>query len=218
MDTSLTPEIFWAAAGVIVAAIGVVVGVLYPIRSERKNRRILSEKFSRGPYDQATIDSATRYYIRPKCSNVDPAKEEEIRRAVIVAKEDLFAIVDQFLEHDDVRRHLLILADSGTGKTSFVLNYYVHNAHRSKRKRHKLALVPLSLRHADELIKNVPEQEQGETVIFLDALDEDTKAIEDHHARVRSLMESCSRFKRVIITCRTQFFPTDEEIPVETVT
>ena len=29
-------------------------------------------------------------------------------------------------------------------------------------------------------------------------------------------MVSCSSFSRVVITCRTQFFPRDEEIPVET--
>ena len=108
----------------------------------------------------------------------------------------------------------MLLADSGTGKTSFVLNYYSHNARRPKRKRHNLALVPLGSNDADELIQNSVAPE--DTVIFLDALDEDVKAIEDHHGRIIELMEMCRNFKRVIVTCRTQFFPKDEEIPVET--
>ena len=67
---------------------------------------------------------------------------------------------------------------------------------------------------ADELIKNIPDQEG--TILFLDALDEDTKAITDHRQRIRELMDACYKFKRVILTCRTQFFPRDEEIPIDT--
>ena len=33
---------------------------------EHNARRLLNEEFSRGPYDKATIERSTRYYIRPK--------------------------------------------------------------------------------------------------------------------------------------------------------
>jgi hypothetical protein len=178
------------------------------------NRQMLKMKFGQGPYDDATIEHSTRYYIRPKCSNIDPAQEKEIRHALVATREDLFDKVDQFLDHDKTQRHLLILADSGTGKTSFVLNYYAYNARKTKRKRHTIALVSLGMKNADERIKAVPDKYN--TVIFLDALDEDVKAIEDHRSRIAKVMELCSDFKRVIITCRTQFFPSDEEIPIET--
>ena len=52
--------------------------------------------------------------------------------------------------------------------------------------------------------------------VFLDALDEDTKAIADHKERISELMQLAKKFKRVIISCRTQFFLKDEEIPIET--
>jgi hypothetical protein len=138
----------------------------------------------------------------------------ELRHALTATRESLFEKVDYFLDHESSRRHLLVLADSGTGKTSFVLNYYVHNANRSRRKRHPLALVPLGIIDADQLIAAVPNPE--DTAIFLDALDEDIKAIEGHRARIDALMQATRRFRRVIITCRTQFFPSEEEIPVET--
>ena len=51
----------------------------YPSWNEYRNRQILNGKFSRGPFDQATIERATKYYIRPKCSNIDPAQEKEIQ-------------------------------------------------------------------------------------------------------------------------------------------
>lgn len=181
---------------------------------EFKDRKILTEKLSRGAYDEETIKQSTKYYISPKCSNIDPAQEEEIRQALMATRESLFDKMDYFLDHDSSKRHLLILADSGTGKTSFVLNYYAYNLRRSQNKSQNLFLVPLGLKDADTQISEY--EDKNETVIFLDALDEDTKAIEDHRTRIRNLMDACRDYKRVIITCRTQFFPNDEEMPIET--
>jgi hypothetical protein len=216
----MTHELLLSILGLSVAiatlfiAIGRLWAAIYPIWLEHKNRFLLKEKFSRGPYDKATIEQSSRYYIKPKCSNIDPTQEKELRHALVATREDLFEKVDYFLDHDDSLRHLLILADSGMGKTSFVLNYYTHNATRPKKMRHRLALVPLGVKDADELIAAVPDQEY--TVIFLDAFDEDVKAVADYNSRIRTLMDKCRKYKRVIITCRTQFFARDEEIPVET--
>jgi len=213
-------EFILSVAGAVIALLALCVGggqlwaAVYPVWVEHRGRRLLNEKFSRGPFDKATIERSTRYYIRPKCSNIDPAQEQEPRHALVATSDSLFDRVDYFLDHDDTHRHLLVLADSGTGKTSFVLNYYAHNARRPKFTPHRLAIVPLGAKDADELIARVPDQE--ETVIFLDAFDEDTRAIEDHGARIRALMDACRKYRKVVITCRTQFFPKEEEIPVET--
>jgi hypothetical protein len=217
MSVTVTVVItFFSTAG----GLGIIFGVaklgvaVYPLWRDYRNKRYLDEKLSRGPYDKATIERSTHYYIRPKCTNIDPAQELELRHALVATREDLFTKIDEFLDHDNSHRHLLILADSGTGKTSFLLNYYVHNAHKRKRKPHKLAIVPLGQKDADTLITKVPDQE--ETAILLDALDEDIQAHTDHAGRVKELMDKCAKFKRVIMTCRTQFFPKDEEIPVTT--
>lgn len=182
--------------------------------NEARNRKILTERLSLGSYDKETIRQSTKYYINPKCSNIDPAQEEEIRQALMATRESLFDKIDYFIDHDSSKRHLLILADSGTGKTSFMLNYYAYNLRRRGRKSQNLFLVHLGLKDADNQIQE--HKDKNETIIFLDALDEDTKAIEDHRKRIVDLMEICRDFKRVIITCRTQFFPNDEEMPVET--
>jgi hypothetical protein len=138
----------------------------------------------------------------------------ELRHALMATREDLFKKVDDFIANDISRRHLLVLADSGIGKTSFVLNYYAYNDEKSKSRRHQIALVSLGGTSIEEIISQIPNKD--DTVIFLDALDEDRKAISDHKERIHDLLELCKDFKKIIITCRTQFFPRGEEIPKET--
>lgn len=213
-------EFVLSVVGVAISLIGLFITIskfwlstIQPLIIQKRDRELLNKEFSQGPFDEATIEQSTRYFIRPKCSNVDPSYEREIRKALVATREDLFEKVDYFLENTEDKRHLLILADSGMGKTTFMLNYYAYIS-KKIRSSHKLSLIPLGIDYADDLIKKIPDKKS--TVVLLDALDEDTKAIDDHHGRIVELMSLCSKYKRVIITCRTQFFPTDEEIPVDT--
>ena len=182
-------------------------------RQQRRTQKLLEKSFGSDLYGPEVIERSTRYYVPPNCSSVDPAQEAELRR-VMPTEEKLFEKIDKYLTKDDSGRHLLLLADSGMGKSSFVLNCYARNQRLPKRKRQRLAVVPLGIPDADEEIAKIGDQPN--TVIFLDAFDEDTKAIKDHRQRLLELMHACRKFKRVLITCRTQFFPSAEEIPRET--
>jgi hypothetical protein len=70
----------------------------------------------------------------------DPGHEAEYRQ-VIAVKGDLLGTIDDYLNSG--RHHILILADSGMGKTSFVLNYYAYNQRKIQKDRWRLAVVPL---------------------------------------------------------------------------
>ncbi|MDD2540502.1 MAG: hypothetical protein PHH28_05580 [Desulfuromonadaceae bacterium] len=164
-------------------------------------------------YDQQTIESSTKYFIKPKCSNVDPAQEAEIRHALVATKEDMFKNIDVFLNTSNPHKYLLILADSGMGKTSFMINYTIYNNKKNSNVT-KVLLFPLSVNEIDKDIEAVNDKQNY--VIFLDALDEDIKAIQDHHQRLLQLMQTCKNFRKVVISSRTQFFLSEEEIPVET--
>ena len=194
-------------AGVIIARIA-----LWPILQQRRNQRMLEQNFGVDLYDPDTIGRSTRYYVPPNCSSVDPAQEAEIRQ-VVTTEEKLFDAVDKHLAKNTPHRHLVVLADSGMGKSAFVLNYFVRNQRLRKRRRQRLAVVPLGIPDADEYLTKIADQRN--TVVFLDAFDEDTKARDDPE-RLLDLMYTCRNFKRVLITCRTQFFRRDEEIPRET--
>lgn len=161
---------------------------------------------------EVSAERSIRYYIEPHCQDLDPAGAEEPRLALGV-KQRLFETLDQALDSDSEYRYIILLADSGMGKSSALINYCARHLRRI-RKPYKIALIPLGMADADHRIGKVEDKKN--TVLFLDALDEDVLAIADHAERLEILLSETRDFRRIIITCRTQFFPKDEEIPTKT--
>ncbi|MCP4219494.1 MAG: leucine-rich repeat domain-containing protein, partial [bacterium] len=117
-----------------------------------------------------------------------------------------------FLEKKE-EKFYLVLADSGMGKTTFMINLYLRYM-RNPFKRYHMELLPLGHPRTGERIAGL-ENKTG-TILLLDAFDEDMGAARDYKARMEEIIKMTSDFQVVIITSRTQFFPTDPEIPVET--
>lgn len=156
--------------------------------------------------------SATRDYLVPYCSNVDPSDREDLRNTVAV-REHVLNALDRELSAED-KRHILVLADSGMGKTTLLLNLVAREQRRKEGRRRRFALVPLGEADALERLDTIPKKR--ETILLLDAFDEDPRAIEDAALRMETLMNAAAPFKCVVMTCRTQFFPSDEELPRQT--
>ncbi len=166
-----------------------------------------------GPeFTVAGIHRSIRYYIRALCQDLDPAGGEE-PRLVFGVQQKLFEALDKALTHPTEHNFIILLADSGMGKTSALINYYARHLRRF-RKPFRLFLIPLGIPDADERIAKITDK--AGSVLFLDALDEDTLAMVDHAERLRTLLSLTRDFERVLISCRTQFFSKDEEIPKET--
>jgi len=145
-------------------------------------------------------------YIDPD----DPLYQQPDRRG-------LFEHIDQFLlpeEKRDVKFKgiwgLFLLADSGMGKTAFVVNYFDRKNTRGK---YPIAVVRLGRpgKDAAKLIDEIANKEN--TTLFLDGFDEDQKAIEDYKTRFEELIVKLLPFRRIVITCRTQFFVSRENMP-----
>ncbi|MGA9996708.1 MAG: pentapeptide repeat-containing protein [Pyrinomonadaceae bacterium] len=198
-----------AFAGLLTAASVTVNLWGWTLRAWLTEKRLLRH-FGADLYLPEEIKDATRYYVRPDATSIDLAQEMEEGSNVIATRENLFKAVDRFLDEESPHRHLLLLADSGMGKSSFMLNYYDYNR-RKICKRHKLAVIPLGADAALEKIKDI--KNQNETILFLDAFDEDPEARKGYEKRLDELIKVCTEFRRVLITCRTQFFPKDTAIP-----
>jgi len=208
--------------GILAASVSIIVGLITIFKKMMQfwrishSRRTLRKRQGAEIYTPDEFRNNMKYYIRPNCQDVDPTQEEEIR-GVLGVKQDLFKTIDERLDEPGKYKYIIVLADSGMGKTAFVMNYYVrHWRNRRRRRKFNLALVPLGMKNADQLIKQVPDAHN--TVLFLDALDEDTQAIQNHKQRIAQILELSEQrnFRQVLITCRTQFFRQEEEIPKET--
>jgi hypothetical protein len=163
-------------------------------------------------YTKAEILRAMEYYVEPDCQSLDPSGGEDFRKTYAI-RQNAFRALDQLVGATTQFRYTILLADSGMGKTTLLLNYYARN-YRKNHKALNIFLVPLGYKNADDLIKKAPDRMK--TVLFLDAFDEDTRAIDNYRERLKELLGITEGFAHVLISCRTQFFERDMEIPRET--
>lgn len=200
--------------GTVATVIGTVVAVR-SVRSKREVKRIqsaLSRQSASNFFPSEAIASAIRYYVPPDISTDNPTHDD--KGVDKLSREPLFEAIDKFLAVDSPFHHLYVFGDSGTGKTSFVLNYYARNYQLPEQKQQKIVIIPLGMPDAEKYIADIKDQEK--TAIFLDAFDEDTEAITRTEQRFARLIDFCRKFRRVLITSRSQFFPNDAAIQRKT--
>jgi hypothetical protein len=196
-----------------------VVGVLKAVkqgtelvhrRNERKVAVSAMRAQARQSFTERDIQQARRSFIELDSSNLDPSKELDLRAAVGV-REPILNVLDREMDPSGVSRHILVLGDSGMGKTTLLLNLLHRELGRRPSTRRPMVLISLARDDALQRIKDVSRK--ADTVLLLDAFDEDPEANKSHQARLLELMKAAQDFRMVILTCRTQFFANDEEIP-----
>jgi hypothetical protein len=201
------------AVVLVVLRIGAAVMDLFRLRRAELLQQKIEQTNTVASFTKFEIRDAIKRYITPDCAQADPSNESDLRNVADV-REEVMITVDRFLQHGGDRRHILVLADSGMGKTTFCLNFYDRMVRVKGADAPRCAIIPLSRPDAINYIKAV--KQQSDTVLLLDAFDEDAAAIRDAPARMAELMRAASDFRAVVITCRSQFFLDDASIPKET--
>lgn len=206
----------WGEVLAILAAIATVLGTLIVLWSkwnEWRNKRILERNFGSEFFTPNTIKLSTKYYIPPDYSDDDSTHYDiDMVGFGKLSAGKLYDKVDEFLTEKSPNHHLMLLGDSGTGKTSFLLNYYARNQRRRRGRRRRIALIPLGIPNPLKHIEKIAEPQN--TVLFLDGFDEDVCAIQDCQAQLRKILETCVLFKRVLITCRNQIRNNQTDLPM----
>ena len=196
--------------------LGIPQRILNSITTKIREQRILRSSAS-GMYDENTIRSAVQNYVFPKYASVDPAEYQEPAIALLDARADLFSAMDSFIERKSADgKFLLVLADSGMGKTSFLINYFHRSMSWRRARKHTMFLVSLSSPEALEQISSYPKDKVHTSNLLLDAFDEDTKAIGRTQERLKEIIDTASSFRTITISCRTQFFLSEENVPSKT--
>ncbi|NQZ08802.1 MAG: pentapeptide repeat-containing protein [Algicola sp.] len=154
-------------------------------------------------------EDLARYYIEPNCQQVNPADECE-DEAISMLRTNVFSTVNEFLNRDIVARdtgasQMFILADAGMGKTSLLMILKLTHLMSFWPVGYKCELLKLG---SDTLEQIEKINDKSNTLLLLDSLDEDPQCKKGgSRERLTKLLEQTKIFRRVIITCRTQFFP-----------
>ena len=210
----------WPFAAAFLAFSGCIIGLflaslqfrkaLLKRQSKRLNKE-LSSVTKTTSFTDDDIAYALKHYIEPDCLHTDTRSGTDSLLLAAIRRKT-FETIDEFLEKDAGRR-LLVLADAAMGKTALCLNFYAREQRKKAAARRSIAIVTLGKAGALEQIKAI--ERKAETVLFLDALDEDSTAIKDCGSRLKTLTDATADFKAVILTCRDQFFLEDVAIPKE---
>ncbi len=178
----------------------------------RRDRRAEIEKIEN---DFGDLEPLAPFYVEPDCQSSNPADhhEDEPFRAV---RQPIGEWLNQFLKAPflkrDGRHTVFLLSDAGMGKSSLLMMLKLTDLVRFWPS--DLHFVLLKLR-PDSLTEIKKLKRRSQTVLLLDALDEDPSAWGFIKERLSALLRDTESFRQVIITCRTQYFPKVGEAPIE---
>ena len=169
-------------------------------------------------------------FIPTQGQNLSPIYEEEpeLRTKYIVKRPLIpYFLKTAFNEKKESDKFYLILADSGMGKTTFMINLYLqYHSFFNFRRKYKMKLFPFGDNDIIRWIKEIKPEEARDTILLLDAFDE-YKALlppeipdglsddERFRKRLDEVVENVKDFREVVITSRTQYFPGQEDMPYE---
>ena len=191
-------------------------------------KNLAAAKDLKPQFDYQAVRKATHIYIPTQYQNAAPSRQEEpgfTHQYVSTSPLIPFFIKKAFNEKIDGERFYLILADSGMGKTTFMINLYIrYHSFFNRHRKYRMRLFRFS--HPDTLaeIKAYKKEDAKNTILLLDALDEDPNIvskdpnISDAQAfqhRLDEIIEATRNFCEIVMTCRTQYFPGQEEDPYE---
>ncbi len=212
---------FSGGIAVMLALLAVVSSLIWNLLTQfwtfRKQRTLKRDLFPF--YTELEINRATQYYVETTCQNVAPSKQEEPGHTdPIVVKEYVIPVFLNRAFHPKKEdcQFYLVLADSGMGKTTFMINLYLRYINQFRHPAYRIKLFPLGFPGIDREIEKIPDDEKRRTILLLDAFDEDMLAVQDYKTRLENLVQKVRYFREVVLTCRTQFFPHEEEEPKET--
>lgn len=195
-----------------IAGVPRLVNAVLDLAAKRRAKKIAAEIYRNSgvaSFTSEDISHAQKNYVAPNCMQTDPSNEDDSRS--VVALGPLFKTIDDHFEAGGQKRHVILLADSGMGKTSFCINYYARELKKRVGKRRPITIISLGRGNALEEIRNVADKRNA--VCFLDAFDEDPLAVGDPDGRLVDLMTAAADFRNIVVTCRSQFFSNDASIP-----
>lgn len=169
-------------------------------------------------------EESQRQYIETQFLSTPPHEFDEPNKATTATtREPMDKFCDRiFKDNNPNERVYMVLAGSGMGKTTFMVNVFCHYVKQNMtRKGMNLDIRLLRLDDEKVLddIKKISEDgsiKPEKTILLLDALDENRYASGNFVEFKQKLEAAMEPFGLVMITCRDQFFDNEKSIPTST--
>ena len=164
-------------------------------------------------YQEYLTRKSAKYYINARFQNIPPNHYPDIIDSLkSVSTENMIDkyLNDIFVEDNADSPLYCVLGGSGMGKTSFLVNVlkrYVMK-YTMEMRPYDIELINLANENFKEKVVRIREPKN--TILLLDALDENPQAVSDYTTFIQELEEIIEPFHLVVVTCRTQFFADEE--------
>lgn len=146
----------------------------------------------------------------------EPPHEDEI----IFCSPNRYSLIDEMLKEilkkDTInKKRYMIMGGSGMGKSTFSAALFYKYIQKVKSKKNPSSIFIKSLCNPNVLedILDLCRANIEQSILILDALDENIEAANDISAFMDKLENATRGFRIVIITCRTQFFENEDREP-----
>ncbi|MDM8555635.1 pentapeptide repeat-containing protein [Desulfococcaceae bacterium HSG7] len=154
-----------------------------------------------------------RYYVEPDCQDVNPSNYAQIES--ITSKDPMMEKINGFFQMSSFRRganQMFVLSDAGMGKTALLTMLKLMELTSLWPKQKRCILKKLGKGTLGEI---AGIKKRADAILLLDSLDEDPAAYGRVRERLIDILRATKDFFKVIITCRTQFFPKTEDDPLK---
>lgn len=172
----MSKEASAALVGLIIVMLGAAAKTMVKYLTDHyKNWRAARDL---APYfDYQKVKNSRRFFIPTQFQNQSPTHEEEPAFGHrFVSKSPLipFFLKTAFNEKKESDKFYLVLADSGMGKTTFMINLYVrYTSFFDLGRKYSIRLYPFGDDRILGQVKNIKLEEARDTILLLDAFDED---------------------------------------------
>lgn len=206
---------------IVVTVVGIFATPLYSslkkykdIKKWKKNETKNKIRVLGGPNTFKLIRSSN--FIQPQKQPDGPHNNEEFIASENAREPFIEELVKYIYDNKDdvVKKRYALLAGSGMGKTT-ISAYFVDSYINYKKRQMPPYPIYAFYLGDSESINHIKQIKEDDSVLVLDALDENVEAANDLPGFMEKLYDVTDRFSYVIYTSRTQFFPDKEHEPAE---
>lgn len=207
----------------VLKAIGMFLWNLTPYSARKQQNAYIHEALDHD-FKEYLGKENQRQYIETQFLSFPPHEFDEPNKATTATtREPMDKFCDRIFKADNPNERVyMVLAGSGMGKTTFMVNVFCHYVKQNMTRKGLPLDIRLMRLDDEKILEDIRKLSDDDsikpekTILLLDALDENRYASENFAEFKLKLEDAMEPFGLVMITCRDQFFDNEKSIPTST--